>query len=97
MTAFQEPDKAEATQDPARDEPGNAPHQLAAWALATLRIMWFALRHPGRAAWVDHKTGEVRPAGQTIPPSRYDLRQGQGHRPAGPRPLGGVVKITWSR
>ena len=64
MTAFQEPDKAEAAQDPARDEPGNAPHQLAAWTLATLRIMWFALRHPGRAAWVDHKTGEVRPAGR---------------------------------
>ena len=55
-------DEAEPCPRSTTDGPGNAPHQLAAWALATLRIMWFALRHPGRAAWVDHKTGDVRPA-----------------------------------
>ena len=27
--------------------------------LGTLRIMWFAVRHPGRSAWIDHDTGEV--------------------------------------
>ncbi len=34
---------------------------LRAWLLGTLNIMWFALRHPGRAAWINHETGEVRP------------------------------------
>ncbi len=34
-------------------------HPLVAWVIGTLRIMWFAVRHPGKPAWIDHRTGEV--------------------------------------
>ena len=46
--------------------PGNASehgekirHPLVAWTLGTIGIMWFAIRHPGKSAWIDHSTGEV--------------------------------------
>lgn len=46
-------------------EPGSTGDQtLRAWLLGTLNVMWFALRRPGRAAWINHETGEVRPAGE---------------------------------
>lgn len=46
-----------------RSEPGSTGRQtLRAWLVGTLNIMWFALRRPGRAAWINHETGEVRPA-----------------------------------
>ena len=37
-------------------------HPIIARGLGALRIMWFALRHPGKAAWINHRTGEVRVA-----------------------------------
>ena len=36
-----------------------ARHPALAWVVGTLRIMWFAIRHPGKAAWIDHRTGDV--------------------------------------
>ena len=38
---------------------GKVRHPLVASLLGTLRIMWFAVRHPGKSAWIDHDTGEV--------------------------------------
>ena len=40
-------------------------HPLVASFLGTLRIMWFAVRHPGKSAWIDHDTGDVWVADQT--------------------------------
>ena len=34
-------------------------HPLMASIIGTLRVMWFAVRHPGKSAWIDHRTGEV--------------------------------------
>ena len=45
---------------------GKMRHPLLASLLGTLRIMWFAVRHPGRSAWIDHDTGEVRVADRTV-------------------------------
>ena len=42
--------------------PEEATHPLIAMALGAMRLMWFSLRHPGRAAWINHSTGEVWPA-----------------------------------
>ena len=43
---------------------GKMRHPLLASLLGTLRIMWFAVRHPGKSAWIDHDTGEVWAAGR---------------------------------
>ena len=45
---------------------GKMRHPLLASLLGTLRIMWFAVRHPGRSAWIDHDTGEVWVADRTV-------------------------------
>ena len=45
---------------------GKVRHPLLASLLGTLRIMWFAVRHPGRSAWIDHDTGEVWAADRTV-------------------------------
>ena len=45
---------------------GKVRHPLFASLLGTLRIMWFAVRHPGRSAWIDHDTGEVWAADRTV-------------------------------
>ena len=34
-------------------------HPFIAWAIASLRIMWSSLRHPGHPVWVDYRTGKV--------------------------------------
>ena len=38
---------------------GKTRHPLVAWVLGTIGIMWFAIRHPGEPAWIDHRTGAV--------------------------------------
>ena len=45
---------------------GKMRHPLLASLLGTLRIMWFAVRHPGKSAWIDHDTGEVWVADRTV-------------------------------
>ena len=46
-----DPDAAAAL-EPAR-------HPFIAWAIASLRIMWSSLRHPGQPVWIDYRTGKV--------------------------------------
>ena len=38
---------------------GRPKHPFVAWALASLRIMWSSLRHPGHPVWIDYRTGDV--------------------------------------
>ena len=45
---------------------GRVRHPLFASLLGTLRILWFAVRHPGKSAWIDHDTGEVWTADRTM-------------------------------
>ena len=45
---------------------GKVRHPMFASLLGMLRIMWFAVRHPGRSAWIDHDTGEVWAADRTV-------------------------------
>ena len=47
---------AEESEQPTK-EPSR--HPVIARGLAAMRLMWFALRHPGRSAWINHRTGEV--------------------------------------
>ena len=47
-------------------EKGRVRHPLVASFLGTLRIMWFAVRHPGKSAWIDHDTGDVWVADRTM-------------------------------
>ena len=47
------------TQESEQPIPEPSRHPLIALGLGALRIMWFALRHPGKAAWINHRTGEV--------------------------------------
>ena len=54
--------RAERRPQPTAHEPRQTPHPLTASALCTIRIMWFSIRHPGKAAWINHRTGEVWPA-----------------------------------
>ncbi len=46
-----DPDDAAAL-EPAR-------HPFVAWVIASLRIMWSSLRHPGQPVWIDYRTGKV--------------------------------------
>ena len=52
---MQEPDQPQPIPEPAR-------HPLIVLGLGAMRIMWFSLRHPGKSAWINHRTGEVYPA-----------------------------------
>ena len=63
-------------------EKGKPPHPLAAWALATVRIIWFSVRHPGRAAWIDHRTGRAWPADRGEEKPNHEEADGQAHRRA---------------
>ena len=45
------PDAAAAL-EPAR-------HPFVAWVIASLRIIWSSLRHPGQPVWIDYRTGKV--------------------------------------
>ena len=47
-----DPDAAAAALEPAR-------HPFIAWAIASLRIIWSSLRHPGQPVWIDYRTGKV--------------------------------------
>ena len=40
-------------------EPGRARHPFVAWVIASLRIMWSAVRHPGQPVQIDYRTGDV--------------------------------------
>ena len=55
-------DRVEPSPQPPAREHRKASHSLATWALCTIRIMWFSIRHPGKAAWINHSTGKVWPA-----------------------------------
>ena len=46
------PDAVVAALEPTR-------HPFVAWAIASLRIMWSSLRHPGHPVWIDYRTGKV--------------------------------------
>ena len=52
---MQEPDQPQPVPEPAR-------HPLIVLGLGAMRIMWFSLRHPGKSAWINHRTGGVCPA-----------------------------------
>ena len=42
------------------DRPMGKPrHPFVAWAIASLRIIWSSLRHPGHPIWIDYRTGDV--------------------------------------
>ena len=44
----------------ALDRPRGRPrHPFVAWVIASLRIMWSSLRHPGHPVWIDYRTGDV--------------------------------------
>ena len=45
-------DATDASIEPSR-------HPFVAWAIASLRIMWSSLRHPGHPVWIDYRTGKV--------------------------------------
>ena len=48
------------TDSDALDRPMGRPrHPFIAWMIASLRIMWSSLRHPGHPVWVDYRTGDV--------------------------------------
>ena len=55
-------DRTQPPPQPTAHAPRQAPHPLAAWGLCTIRIMWFSIKHPGKGAWINHRTGEVWPA-----------------------------------
>lgn len=38
---------------------GRVRHPLVAWAIASLRIMWSAVRHPRQPVLIDYQTGDV--------------------------------------
>ena len=38
---------------------GRPKHPFVAWAIASLRIIWSSLRHPGHPVWIDYRTGDV--------------------------------------
>ena len=38
---------------------GRPRHPFVAWAIASLRIMWSAVRHPGQPGMIDYRTGDV--------------------------------------
>ncbi|MYE53845.1 MAG: hypothetical protein F4X34_01435 [Chloroflexi bacterium] len=55
----EERDSLEMDND-ASDRPMGRPrHPVVAWAIASLRIIWSSLRHPGHPVWVDYRTGDV--------------------------------------
>ena len=42
------------------DRPMGRPrHPFVAWVIASLRVMWSSLRHPGHPVWIDYRTGDV--------------------------------------
>ena len=45
-------DAAAPSREPAR-------HPFVAWVIASLRIIWSSLRHPGQPVWIDYRTGKV--------------------------------------
>ena len=54
-----EPDAPE-TDAQVLDRPMGKPrHPFIAWAIASLRIIWSSLRHPGHPIWIDYRTGDV--------------------------------------
>ena len=38
---------------------GKVRNPFVTWAIASLRIMWSSLRHPGHPVWIDYRTGDV--------------------------------------
>ena len=57
-------DRERALQEPPPGQrsdakPGRARHPVVAWAIASLRIMWSAVRHPGQPVRIDYRTGDV--------------------------------------
>ena len=38
---------------------GKVRNPFVAWAIASLRVMWSSLRHPGHPVWIDYRTGDV--------------------------------------
>ena len=50
----------DAPDRPIGDRPMGRPrHPFVAWAIASLRIIWSSLRHPGQPVWIDYRTGDV--------------------------------------
>lgn len=37
----------------------NTPNAIKAWILASLRIMWFSIKYPGKPIVINYTTGDV--------------------------------------